>query len=257
MGIQSATKPNRQWSVYVLRDPRNLDIRYVGVTHRLKTRLFDHIQQARRKDPTYRSNWIRSLLAGGLRPLVEIVEQGFGEAWKEAERTWIRHYRNTGARLTNLTDGGEGTPGVVRSEEYRKKISLRQKGRPANPEAIAKAAAKLRGRKLSAEHIEKIRLALKGNIVRTPEFCAQISARQIGRKPSAETREKQAAAKLGKKRGPYSPEHCQNISKALTGKKRGPMSLEQRQAHSIALKGRKWSDARRAAHPHKYNVAAT
>lgn len=101
------------WVIYVLKNPRTLEIRYVGWTRkkpgdRLKTHVWDSV---RHPHQTYRQAWIMSLVSIGLTPIIEVIESGTGEGWGEAERKWIARYRAQGARLVNGTDGGDGVPG--------------------------------------------------------------------------------------------------------------------------------------------------
>lgn len=62
--------------------------------------------------------------------------------------------------LRNLTDGGYGNNGWIRTPEYCKHLSMCMKGlgkgRKLSPETCAKMSATRRGRKLSPEHRQKI-----------------------------------------------------------------------------------------------------
>ena len=103
---------------------------------------------------------------------VDVVATGL--SWEmacELEELMILEYgrRDLGTgTLVNLTNGGDGSKGVVRSEETRQKISAAKKGENAP----------WYGKKLSKEHRQKISAA-KQNI-------------------SQETRQKMSAAKKGK-----------------------------------------------------------
>ena len=48
--------------------------------------------------------------------------------------------------LRNLTNGGEGVAGCVRTEAHRKKLSLSNKGRKPTPEALHKRSERLKGK---------------------------------------------------------------------------------------------------------------
>lgn len=57
-------------------------------------------------------NWINLLKDLDMEPRVSVLEEfdptgDVDDRLNEAERKWIRAYRDAGARLTNLTDGGE------------------------------------------------------------------------------------------------------------------------------------------------------
>ena len=75
------------------------------------------------------------------------------------ERFYIRWYgrkdKNTGI-LRNLTDGGEGTSGIVVSKEKRSRMSAAQKGKKHSIEHKQKNSESQRGKKLSEEHKKKI-----------------------------------------------------------------------------------------------------
>lgn len=104
-------------SIYVLIDPRDAAVRYVGwTTQSLTVRCCQHVCQARIDlDQTHRARWIRQLLRAGLRPRIELVESVSTARGPSRERYWIKLYRSVGARLVNGTDGGDGTPGRRRS----------------------------------------------------------------------------------------------------------------------------------------------
>lgn len=119
-------------SIYGLIDPRSGELRYVGKTSASPWNRADrHVREARAGHRTHRHNWLRQLLVVGLRPDVEVLEvHGTPEALAEAERHFIAYFRSVGCNLTNLTDGGEGTAGLVRSAENKAKVSAARKGRP-------------------------------------------------------------------------------------------------------------------------------
>jgi hypothetical protein len=86
--------------------------------------------------------------------------------------------------LRNLTDGGEGTSGIVRSDEYRKK--LREKRRPRTEEEKRKTSETLKGRKRrprTEEEKRKISESIKGMKYkpRSEEHCKKISERMKGK----------------------------------------------------------------------------
>ncbi len=158
------------WIIYTLKNPRTNEVRYVGWTSLgANRRLNLHIQAAVGKIPTnHRTKWILSMLSAGLRPVMETVESGSGDGWAEAEQRWIAQFREKGARLTNGTDGGEGTLGVKRTPEQIERTMRGVRGKKMSPEHLAKwhAAALLanKGRKLSPEHRAKVAEAGRGRV---------------------------------------------------------------------------------------------
>lgn len=64
-----------------------------------------------------------SLLAAGMDYEIAILENGTPESLSTQERWWIAFGRGCGWPLTNLTDGGEGTPGHVKTPEQLERLS--------------------------------------------------------------------------------------------------------------------------------------
>jgi hypothetical protein len=131
--------------IYVLLDPRTLMVRYVGKTvSRLSLRLSQHINQAHLPGHnTRRDNWIRSLRAIGLSPLIGKIE-ACGEDWSCREKYWIGRFRAEGVDLTNHADGGEGPAGAIRTPAQRKAMSVRLKIAAQDPKTREKLIAQLR-----------------------------------------------------------------------------------------------------------------
>lgn len=90
--------------IYALFDPQDDEPRYIGKTKEPETRFKAHCYGSNR---THSSRWIQSLKRVGLKPKMVIIEDGLSEdQWPEREQFWIAHYRESGANLTNITDGG-------------------------------------------------------------------------------------------------------------------------------------------------------
>ena len=91
--------------IYLLRDPVNQEIRYIGKTTNLKERLANHIYKSK-SSKTHCGSWIKSLISKSLKPIIEEIEEC--ENWQQREIFWIEYYKSQGADLTNHTTGGEG-----------------------------------------------------------------------------------------------------------------------------------------------------
>jgi hypothetical protein len=175
----------------------------------------------------------------GLPVEVRIVQSDLteGEAFAlEIER--IAFWRADGADLANRTIGGEGPAGHVHTEEHKRAIGDKLKGRPKTAEHIAKVADAQRGRpkrsgwKKSAEAVERTAAASRGKpksaetrakisaakianpslkvSVKNPEWLAKIGAAQRGRPKSEETK--------ARMRKPKSEEHKEKLRLANLGK---------------------------------------
>ena len=184
-----------KWSIYILSDPETLEVRYVGyTTQTLYRRLKGHIHHAKAYGRGKVRLWILQMLASEKEPIISLLESGEGAGWIEAERRWIKHYRELlGDRLVNQASGGEGVPGFCFSEESRQRISAKNKGRKNTPEHAAKlhaAAVKANtGRKRTPEHTEKIVSKLRGR-PRPPEVWEKCRAAAQARVISIEARQK-------------------------------------------------------------------
>ena len=212
-------------TIYALLDPETREARYVGKTMNPVQRLTEHCRPG---EKTYKGRWIDSLRKRNMRPeflaLEELETPDSNEAWIEAERFWISSLRFMGARLTNLTEGGEGIPGAKRSEELKERMRILGSGRKHSEVTRAKiAAAKLGRKNLMSEEVRR-RLALS----------------RTGRSPSASTRLKLSLANMGHS---VSESTRRKISEANRGKKR---TLEVRAALARAQTGRKYTPEARA-----------
>lgn len=228
-------------------------MRYVGWTVNVARRLKHHLYYAQSaRDRTRCGAWKRSLLQAGVTPVLQVVESGVEGDGKEAEVRWVAYFRVlVGKRLTNLTDGGDGTAGYTVSPETRAKISAARKGSKATPEARAKMRASHLGVPLPRAQVEKTRAANRGRAQppeerarrrgpKDPEAVARSAATKRGVKRSEESRAKMRAAHIGVA---LSPEHKASLSAALRRKYDDP-EIRAKYA-AAAAKGRAAQAAKR------------
>jgi len=180
--------------LYVLVDPRDGRVRYLGKSDNPFDRLKEHLRD---RKPSHKVNWIRQLRAEKLIPFVELLDEVPEADWGFWEREYLRVFRAVGVPLTNQTPGGEGNSSP-RSEETRKKMSESAKKKffsPSHRAAISKANSGEGnahfGKALPDEVKRKIsesrkRFVAAGGLY--PPFSFS------GRKHSAETRAKMRAA---------------------------------------------------------------
>ena len=217
--------PLERYLIYLLRDPRNCEPRYVGKSVSGIHRPRSHLVNPNPKQ-AYLYNWIHSLQAGGLEAEILIVERfSKPEYLAEAERYWIKTLREAGYRLTNLTDGGEGRLGLRHPEEAKQKIRETKQKRRAKAD-IEGGIYGMYGRSHTLQAKDKIAAASIGRLLSdsTKQRLSQIrkgtATRGSGWHHSEEIRKQQSERMQGNKRGAgavFSDERRNKISKALTG----------------------------------------
>lgn len=116
-------------NIYVLRDPRNNKIRYVGKANDTSVRLRNHVKEARQGKTDHKANWLRQVLSEGFYPVLEVIEVCSVYEWQEREFYWIEEMKRRGCYLTNEKDGGYG---CNPSAETREKMSAAKRGKPSN-----------------------------------------------------------------------------------------------------------------------------
>jgi hypothetical protein len=119
--------------------------------HPLKVRLRGHLRDSRR-ERTHRARWINALSSRGLKPVMVELEEVATEDRAAAERKWIAHYRATGARLVNATDGGEGTLGHRKTPEQRRMLGETSRLRFQDPLAREAVSRVHKGKTISDAH---------------------------------------------------------------------------------------------------------
>lgn len=115
---------------------------------------------------------------------VTLLKQNLDEetAFSEEIR-YIQVFKAFGHKLCNLTDGGEGTSGSIKSEETRLKMS--KSGRNKSEETLEKM--RLANRNRSKETKQKLSNALKGK-PKSESHRNKLREANLGKKASIETR---------------------------------------------------------------------
>ena len=114
--------------IYVLIDPRNDEIRYVGKTiGKISVRYNSHCCVGGvRSKLNYKSiNWIKSLKKNGLKPKIQIIDVVNISEWIRWEVYYIDYFNKDQSKLTNTFPGGE--PGNVFSSKWSEKTRENQK----------------------------------------------------------------------------------------------------------------------------------
>jgi hypothetical protein len=133
--------------------------------------------------------------------IVEITHKDI--LWEEAcsiEKYLISfygRYDKKEGKLCNLTDGGDGAVGAIRSQKYKDNLRIKLTGIKRSPETIEKLRLKQIGCKLSESAKIKLSIANKGKVI-SEEHKDKISKWNKGKIISNETKEKLRIANKGK-----------------------------------------------------------
>lgn len=140
------------YQLYTLNEPNSDIVRYVGMSQNSEKRYKQHLKE--KKHNSYKSHWICKLNEQGLQPKLDIIETdlSLNEAFIK-EKHYIKFFKCLGARLVNLTIGGEAPMANKKhSTETKVKMSEDRKGE--------KNA--FYGKKHSSETWDKIKQKLNG-----------------------------------------------------------------------------------------------
>jgi len=160
-------------NIYELRDPRDStkSPRYVGITIKdLDKRLLGHLSSLKSK--TYKNNWVKSLLKDGVCPTIHLIEEVIG--WDYAckvEQYWIKEFKEQGYILTNSTDGGEGSLGLIPRPETIEKCRQASLGKNNSMYGLSGELSPAWGRHHSDKDKDNIRKGLREAYknIETPE----------------------------------------------------------------------------------------
>lgn len=99
--------------IYVLLDPRDNEVRYVGKTSNPKSRLSGHISECKRESSKhYRARWIRSLLKDNLKPIIKFIKVCPLNDFEKFETEYIKIFKSD--KLTNSDETGQGNTGRIK-----------------------------------------------------------------------------------------------------------------------------------------------
>jgi len=153
--------------IYSLEYPEG-NIRYIGKSNNPKKRFSNHLEDYKKLPKTYKKNWIKSLLKRGLKPILSIIDEVLQEEWPFWEIHYISLYKSWGFKLTNSTDGGEGTDNFNHSEETKEKLRKFHIGKIHSEESKRKMSESRKGKK---NHMFGKRGILNSNFGKIGELC--------------------------------------------------------------------------------------
>ena len=191
------------------------DYRYIGRTiETLHRRLSKHISETNVGNQTYVYRWIRKSIAQGETIKIVILEDNL--TYKQSgirEIELIRHYKNIGYKLTNLTEGGDGgrlgTSGWKHTEETLAKMrgnkhKLGHKDSPKTKEKKRLSALGNKSRKGMPhlpESIERMKIAQRARSKESWALAAEKSRiTRANRTPEQIQQEHERRSKAKKKR---------------------------------------------------------
>lgn len=187
-----------KYCVYAHIDDNNVTF-YVGIGD--SKRPHDYRQRSK-----FWHHYTKRYCASG-KPKIEIIHEGV--SWEEAcghEQFWILFWgrRDLGnGVLVNMTAGGDGIVGAIRSEETRKKVADALRGKKHSEEHRRKNREAQWGKKrgeFSEEHKRRLSEASRGK-KHPEERRRKNSEAQRGKRLSEETRKKVGDAQRGKGKG--------------------------------------------------------
>lgn len=130
---------DKKHTVYAFAHPDTALVHYIGVTtHTPRTRYSQIKYGYKRGQFQEVGAWLLSL--GEREPSIITLEAGTPDGIN-GEKRWIALFRQMGAPLCNKSDGGQGTNGVLHTEEWKKNNSRLLTGQKRSEETKAKIAA--------------------------------------------------------------------------------------------------------------------
>lgn len=144
---------------------------------------------------------IKHILNGGLSPIIIKLRENLTKSQAmDLEKYYIAKIGrlNLGkGPLSNLTDGGESTAGMIHSEATKQLFSQQRKGKKKT-KAQMSTPQHQKGRKLTKEHRNKISEAQKGKRRLTNEQYIEIAKKLKGSKRSESTKNLMSKQRKGK-----------------------------------------------------------
>ena len=171
---------------------------YIGITREtLEQRLRRHIAYARSGKSYALSCAIRKY--GEKSFIAELISGGSWDELMAMEIAMIKECNSFGPAGYNMTKGGEGSLGVAISSETKEKISKSLTGRKLSDIHRARVGAAQKGKVISEETKEKMRLVKRGGYDRKPMSEGQrekIRVFMLGKKQSPELVAKRVQARM-------------------------------------------------------------
>ncbi len=194
---------------------------YVYAHKRLDTQAVFYVGKGKGKRDTEKSSrnkyWHNVVNKAGFKVVRVGVELTENQAF-DMEKELIQFLREEGVTLCNMTDGGEGSSGLLHTEEQKRKIGDAQRGVP-KPESQKKKLSELLK---SGDHpifSEESRAKNRGENHWAHGLTGEANP-NYGRKDTPEMIEAKRQRMLGRKTGACTEERREAIRKATIGVKK-------------------------------------
>ena len=159
-------------NIYILIDPETLQVRYVGKANNISQRYKAHLNRAR-KHQIHKLNWISSLKAKRLKPIIEVIDVVPIENWIFWETYWISQFKTWGFDLINYTQGGDGAT-FANQTSFKKGHIPHNLGKSFSQESKNKISKSLLGIK-NKPFCPVIQMDLEGNFIEEFESITDAS----------------------------------------------------------------------------------
>lgn len=161
--------------IYVFSDECGIP-KYVGKAKCLDARVKQHLNRDRFRYKTWFYNWLNKQIREEKEFFIDVLEEVNAENYIEKEKYWIKHIKENGYNLTNMTDGGDGNNNQIFSKEAREKKRIAMTGRVFSEETRKLISKRLTGKIVSAETKKKLSDLNKG------KPCSSIVIEKLSRK---------------------------------------------------------------------------
>lgn len=225
------------WTIYLITNLSN-GRQYVGLTRNLKERKRCHFFPLKHS---------RSVINNAIRKYgddsFDFTElaccRSLGDA-HNVEMLLISEYGTRVPNGYNISVGGEGGHGTAWTEERKRALSIKTKGKPKSEQMRMRVSAALKGKKKSDEHRRNCSISQKARKIKvTPQMLANLAKGQAV-PMTDERRAKMSAARKGKPQ-PWSVAQAKRLSgyqtkdqlserakRIFTGKKQTPEQVAKR-----------------------------
>ena len=187
--------------IYTLED-FDQNIRYVGQTKNLNSRLYAHCSLNKLKKNNHKNNWIKSLLSKNQKPILKVIEIVTDEDANFYEIYWIEQLLAWGFNLTNGTKGGNfdnaNRKGCKLSNEHKAKISKATKGKKKSDEFKRKITGKNNhffGKTHTEQNKKKMSITAKNNMNEERKKIISASTKKAMADPILKTHVKEQLSK--------------------------------------------------------------